>query len=137
MVGKGEGMQAIEQTVEFPVPADRLFDAYLDPQEHAKITGAEVSISREEGAEFRAFDGLIGGRNLVIVPKRMIVQAWRASHWKETDLDSILVLRFEPTQTGGRIRLTHVNVPEHDHQGVTEGWEKYYWTPWRACLRRV
>lgn len=130
-------MQSIEQTVEFPVPADRLFEAYLDPQEHAKITGAQVSVSRETGAGFRAFDGVITGRNLVIVPGRLIVQAWRASHWKETDLDSILVLLFEPTRTGGRIRLTHVNVPDHDHQGVAEGWEKYYWTPWRAHLKRA
>ena len=129
-------MQTIEQIVEFPVPADRLFDAYLDPIEHARITGAEVTLDREIGAEFTAFNGVISGRNLMIVPKRLIVQAWRASHWKETDLDSILVLLFEPTPTGGRITLAHANVPEHDHQGVTEGWEKYYWTPWRASLER-
>lgn len=129
-------MQTIQQTAEFPVPADRLFDAYLDPVEHARITGSEVSMSAQVGAEFKAFDGVITGRNLMIVPKRLIVQAWRASHWKETDLDSILIVLFEPTPTGGRIRLTHVNVPDHDHQGVTEGWEKYYWTPWRASLER-
>lgn len=129
-------MQTIEQTVEFPVPADRLFDAYLTPKEHAQITGSEVTIGREAGAKFTAFNGMITGRILVVVPKRLIVQAWRASHWKETELDSILVLIFEPTPTGGTIRLAHVNVPDHDHQGVTEGWEKYYWAPWRAYLER-
>jgi uncharacterized protein YndB with AHSA1/START domain len=129
-------MRSIEQTVEFPVPADRLFDAYLNPKEHAQITGGEVAIGPEAGAEFKAFNGMISGRILKVVPKRMIVQAWRASHWKETELDSILVLIFEPVSTRGRIRLTHVNVPDHDHQGVTEGWEKYYWTPWRAYLER-
>jgi activator of HSP90 ATPase len=129
-------VQTIEQIVEFPVPTDRLFDAYLDSNEHARITGAEVTLSREVGAGFTAFNGVITGRNLMIVPRRLIVQAWRASQWKETDLDSILVLIFEPTPTGGRIKLAHVNVPEHDHQGVTEGWGKYYWTPWRASLER-
>lgn len=129
-------MQVIEQTVEFPVPADRLFDAYLNPKEHARITGGEVTIGREAGAEFKAFNGMITGRILMVVPKRLIVQAWRASHWKETELDSILVLVFELMPTGGRIRITHVNVPDHDHQGVTEGWEKYYWAPWRAYLER-
>jgi uncharacterized protein YndB with AHSA1/START domain len=129
-------MRSIEQTVEFLVPADRLFDAYLNPKEHAQITGAEVAIGPEAGAEFKAFHGMISGRILKVVPKRMIVQAWRASHWKETELDSILVLVFEPGSTGGRISLAHVNVPDHDHQGVTEGWEKYYWTPWRAYLER-
>jgi activator of HSP90 ATPase len=134
--GEGEmRTPAIAQQVEFSVSPDQLFDAYLDPVEHARITGSPVSICGEVGAEFVAFNGMIRGRNLLIAPKRMIVQSWRAAIWKETDLDSILVLVFEPTKTGGRVVLTHVNVPEHDHRGVTEGWEKYYWTPWRACLR--
>ena len=127
-------MQTIEQTVEFPAAPDRLFEAYLNPKEHARISGGEVTIGREAGGEFKAFNGMISGRILTVVPKRLIVQAWRASHWKETDLDSILVLVFEPAPTGGRIKLAHVNVPDHDHQGVTEGWEKYYWAPWRAYL---
>jgi hypothetical protein len=29
-----------------------------------------------------------------------------------------------------------VNVPAHDHQGVTEGWKKYYWNPWRVYLAK-
>jgi len=129
-------MQTIEQTVEFPVSSDRLFEAYLNPKEHAQITGGEVTIGREAGAEFKAFNGMISGRILMVVPKRLIVQAWRASQWKETELDSILVLTFEPAPAGGRIRLAHTNVPDHDHQGVTEGWEKYYWTPGRAYLEQ-
>ncbi len=130
-------MQTIEQTVEFPIPSDQLFDAYLDPVKHARITGSDVKIGKEVGAAFTAFDGAITGRNLMIVPKRLIVQAWRATHWKETDLDSILVLVFESGRIGGRIRLAHINVPDHDHQGVTEGWENYYWTPWRAHLAQA
>jgi activator of HSP90 ATPase len=126
--------RAIEQVVELPASSDCLFDAYLDPLEHGRITGSLVAISSAIGSEFSAFNGLIRGRNLLIVPKRMIVQSWRAASWTETDLDSVVVLVFDPTVTGGRITLTHSNVPEHDHQGVTDGWEKYYWTPWRAYL---
>jgi cytochrome c peroxidase len=43
----------------------------------------------------------------------------------------VRVLLFEPAPTGGRIRLTRVDVPDHDHQGVEQG---YYWTPRRASL---
>jgi hypothetical protein len=25
-------------------------------------------------------------------------------------------------------------VPEHDYEDVREGWEKYYWAPWRRYL---
>ena len=67
----------------------------------------------------------------------MIVQTWRAEGWKKTDPDSILVIRFSKTKTGGRVDLVHVNVPEYDHQGVTDGWRHYYWEPWRVHLEAV
>jgi activator of HSP90 ATPase len=66
----------------------------------------------------------------------MIVQAWRASHWKDSDLDSILVLTFSRAAGGGKVDLVHVGVPQHDHKGVTQGWPKYYWKPWKAYLKK-
>ena len=128
--------KAIQQTVTLKASAAELFDTYLDAKKHAAVIGSKVSISVKEGKPFRAFDGMLQGRNLVIVPKRLIVQAWRSSGWNKQDLDSILTLRFSDTPNGGRIELVHVNVPAHDLTGVTEGWKKYYWVPWRQCLKQ-
>ncbi len=77
---------------------------------------------------------MLRGKNLVILPQGMIVQAWRAAHWKKTDPDSILVLWFSKAPGGGRIDLVHAGVPPYDHRGVREGWPKYYWRPWKAYL---
>jgi uncharacterized protein YndB with AHSA1/START domain len=126
----------IQQTVILPGPAERLFDMYLDPEIHGDITGAPASISMETGSEFRAFKDMIFGKILHAVPKRLIVQAWRAAHWKPEDLDSTLILTFWPEGGNGRIELVHVNVPDHDYNGVNEGWEKYYWKPWRDYLSK-
>ncbi len=41
-----------------------------------------------------------------------------------------------PEGKAGRIELVHVNVADHDLEGVNEGWEKYYWKPWREYLLR-
>jgi hypothetical protein len=30
----------------------------------------------------------------------------------------------------------HVNVADHDFAGVSEGWEIYYWQPWREYLKK-
>ncbi len=125
----------IQQTVTLKASAAQLFDTYLDAKKHAAVIGSKVAISAREGGTFRAFDGMLQGRNLVIVPKRLIVQAWRSSGWKADDLDSILALKFSDTPSGGRIELVHVNVPDHDLAGVTEGWKKYYWVPWRKYLK--
>jgi len=77
---------------------------------------------------------MIGGRNLALVPNRMIVQSWRSRAFKPSDPDSILIVRFEKASPGARLYLTHVGVPPQDHKGVTQGWPKYYWKPWRKYL---
>jgi activator of HSP90 ATPase len=124
--------KAIQQSVEFKVSPERLYETYLDSRKHTAATGAKAKLGRRVGAAFTAFDGALKGKNLLLVPNKTIVQAWRADHWKDSDGDSILVLTFSKTAKGGRVDLVHANVPEHDHCGVTEGWRTYYWHPWRA-----
>jgi len=128
--------RTIQQAAVFPASPDRLFDMYLDPAAHAAFTGSPVTISSKAGAEFQAFDGMISGTILQIVPKRLIVQSWRASSWKREEMDSTLILTFWADEAGGRIELVHVNVADHDFAGVSQGWEKYYWSPWREYLQR-
>jgi uncharacterized protein YndB with AHSA1/START domain len=120
--------------IQLPASPERLFDMYLDPAEHAAFTGAPVTISDQPGAPFRAFGDVLRGTILQVVPKRLIVQSWRSPHWGPDDIDSTLILSFWPEKDGGRIELVQVNVVDNDFAGVSHGWEKYYWTPWRAYL---
>jgi activator of HSP90 ATPase len=115
-------------------PSD-VFDMYLDARQHAEITGAPAKIAATTGAEFAAFDGALTGKILQVVKGRLIVQSWRASGWKTGDIDSTLILTLLPKGRGGTlIRLVQVNVPDHDFAGVSQGWELYYWAPWRKYL---
>jgi activator of HSP90 ATPase len=126
--------KTIQQSVRLPASPDDLFDSWLDPARHAAITGQPVTISAKPGGEFRAFDGQLSGRIVAVIPKRLIVQTWRSQKWTKQDPDSILVLTFSGDRGYGQIDLVHVNVADHDFQGVTEGWEKFYWGPWRRFL---
>ena len=126
----------IQLAASLPASPDRLFDMYLDPVEHAAFTGAPVTISDRPGAPFSAFDNVLTGTILQVVPKRLIVQSWRSPNWSSTAVDSTLILTFSPEKDGGRIELVHVNVVDEDFAGVSQGWEKYYWSPWRAYLTR-
>lgn len=121
--------------VSLPATADRLFDMYLDSKTHAAFTGSPVTIEPRRGAPFRAFDGMLTGTVLHAEPKRLIVQTWRSANWPATAMDSVLTLSFWP-QDGdtARIELVHVNVPDDDFAGVSQGWADYYWNPWRAYL---
>jgi activator of HSP90 ATPase len=129
-------MNVIQQSVTLNASPEELFRTFLDSKRHSAMTGARARMSRRVGANFTAFDGELKGQNLLIVPNRMIVQAWRARQWKAADPDSILILRFTKAADGGRIELIHVNVPAYDRKGVRHGWPKYYWKPWKAYLSR-
>jgi len=83
---------------------------YLDSKKHSKSTGMSAQISRKAGGRFRAFKGMLEGKNLLIVPGRQIVQLWRATHWKKEDW-SILILTFSRVAAGAQIDLVHVGVP--------------------------
>ncbi len=117
-----------------PAPAERLYEMYLDAEAHAAFTGAQVEIAPQAGAPFRAFGGMLTGTILHVEPKRLIVQTWRSANWAPEAIDSVLVLTFHSEGDSGRIELVHVNVAPDDFAGVSHGWEKYYWTPWRAYL---
>jgi len=127
----------IRQSIVLKAAPDELFDTFLDARRHSAMTGAPAKISRRAGAAFTAFGGQLRGRNLLVVPNRMIVQAWRSRHWKTSDPDSILILCFGRSPGGCRIDLVHVNVPAHDRKGVSQGWPKYYWKPWKKHLARA
>ena len=126
----------LRQSVTLAATAEELFDTYLDPKKHAAVTGSAVTISDKPGSKFSAFFGAITGMTLAVVPKRLIVQAWRSTNFGLNDPDSMLILEFMPQGKKGKIELVQIDVPKVDFEGVTKGWELYYWTPWRRYLKR-
>jgi activator of HSP90 ATPase len=130
--------RTIQLAATLPASPERLYDMYLDPELHSAFTGAPVTISSQPGSAFSAFEGALSGSMLDAHPKQQIVQSWRSTNFSAADPDSVLVLRFGRSGEGGsdegRIELVHVGVPDSDYAGVSQGWEKYYWTPWRSYL---
>ena len=125
----------IEQSVSFNATPAKLYELFMDSAKHTAATGMPAKVSRKVGGKWSAFSGMILGKNLVLIPNRMIVQSWRSAEWKKTDPDSVLVVSFERSAAGGgQVHLVHVGVPEYDHQGVTQGWVKFYWEPWKTYL---
>src|SRR5438046_9482793 len=101
----------IKQTVVLPAPADALFEMYLDPAEHKTITGAEVTIGREIGCEFRAFDGMLTRVILAVIKRRLIAQSWRSALFKPAVLDSTLILTFTPQGHDVQITIVFLYLP--------------------------
>jgi activator of HSP90 ATPase len=125
----------IEQRVTFSASEKTLFEMYLDSRKHSAATGAKAKISRKVGGSWSAHGGQIGGKNLMILPGRLIVQEWRSAQWRKEDV-SVLILKFSNHPGGARVDLVHAGVPEYDYKGVQNGWVKYYWKPWKKYLRK-
>lgn len=125
-------MKTIVQTVTFPATPAELFELYLDSRKHSESTGGQAEMGRAEGDPFTAWDGYIEGRNLRIVRDSLIVQSWRASEFRASDPDSILVLRFEKAGKGAKVTMVHTNVPDARARELTTGWHDFYWKPWKA-----
>ena len=126
----------VKQSVLLPATPKELYATYLNPRRHGAFTGGKVVISARPGSNFRAFGGALKGRVLQTIPGRLIVQSWRSSSFRKSDPDSTLIIRFTPEGKKGRVDLVHVNVPDHDYNGVNKGWKSYYWKPWRKYLAR-
>lgn len=124
----------ITDSVVLPAPAEKLFEMYLDAGQHAAITGHPVTVSKDSGAPFEAFDGTLTGTILQVVRPQLIVQSWRSAHFHDDDVDSTLVLMFSSEGEQGRIDLVHLDVPLHDYQQVIDGWKTHYWEPWQKFL---
>ena len=71
--------KAIQQSVKFKASPAELFEMYLDSKKHSAGTGGLAKISRKVGGKFKAWGNQLSGRNLLIIPNTMIVQAWRKS----------------------------------------------------------
>jgi activator of HSP90 ATPase len=127
----------VKQSVTMPASAKELFDMYLSARAHAAITGQPVTIGRKPGAKFSAFGGALSGTMIATVPNRLIVQRWRSTMFAPADPDSTLILSFTPLSAKAtRIDLVHVDVSDIDVEGVTKGWPKYYWKPWKKALAK-
>ena len=126
--------KVIEQQILFKgSTAEQLFDIFVNPKKHSEIHhGAEAIISSTEGEGFSLINGNLTGKNLQIIPNRMIVQSWRGSVWEESDLDSILGMIFTNTPKGGKIHMIHAFTPVQFNQL----WKEVYWDPIRAFLKR-
>jgi activator of HSP90 ATPase len=124
--------KAIEQTVTFDnTTADELFSIFTDSETHGEITGADVTISARQGAKFSCFNGNVTGKNLLIIPGKMIVQSWRGNVWGKNDPDSILMLVFSAVKGGAQIYLVHANTPDQ----FDERWNEFYWKPMKQYLK--
>ena len=114
------------------VTPKRIYEAWLDSQEHTNMTGGEAEVSAEVGASFTAWDGYINGVNLELEPYVRIVQSWRSTQFPGDAPDSRLEIelgRERDQLKGTTVTIKHSEVPDGQGASYKKGWSSSYLEP--------
>lgn len=111
-----------------PATPEIVYSAWLDSDEHARMTGDSAHVSAVAGEPFEAWGGYIQGRNLELEPGKRILQSWRTSEFEDSEPDSLLEVLFAPEGNGTRVTIRHSNLPLNGTQ-YQQGWIDSYFTP--------
>lgn len=118
----------LHQEIDIKANRQRIYDALLDSKQFTAFSGAPAEISREPGGTFSMFGGLIVGRNVEMVPKERIVQAWRPAAW-EPGIYSLVKFELKEEGSQTKIVLDHTGFPEGNFRHLDYGWHAHYWEP--------
>jgi activator of HSP90 ATPase len=132
--------EAIHQEVIFKAKAERIYAALTDASQFQKVellSAAAASmdvnshpavISPEPGGAFSLFSNYIVGRQVELVPKQRIVQAWRVESWAAGVYS---LVRFDFAEQGATTKLVfdHFGFPPGTADHLAAGWYANYWEP--------
>jgi uncharacterized protein YndB with AHSA1/START domain len=124
--------ESLEISINLPVPAQRVYEAWLDSAAHTAFTGAKAQIDPQIGGSFTAWEGYISGKTLELQPFSRILQSWRTTEFPENAADSLLEVKFAETAEGCLVTLNHSRIPEGQAAGYEQGWYDYYFDPMQA-----
>ena len=123
----------IHMEVDFNASPERIYEALLDSRQFSKFaaqskmfSAKSATIDSTEGGAFSLFDGRIVGRNVQLIPNKLIVQAWRVANWPE-GVYSIAKFEFKPHGSGTHLVFDHTGFPEEMHDHLLAGWQTNYW----------
>ena len=121
-------MEQFELKETFTVKPSVIYNAWLDSDEHAEMTGGDASITSQEGTSYTAWDGYITGSNISLIPNQKIVQTWRTVEFMPDDEDSKLTIVLQEIEEGCELTLIHENIPTGQTQ-YEQGWVDNYFIP--------
>ncbi len=130
-------LEAIRVSSPLPLPAARIYAAWLDAHEHSRMTGSPATVDATVGGRHTAWDGYIEGEILELEPGVRIVQTWRSREFPEGHAPSLLEIRLRDTPGGCEILISHGDIPEGQSGRYEAGWHEHYFIPMTKYFRAL
>jgi activator of HSP90 ATPase len=138
--------ESIHLEPEFAASRARVYAALTDAKQFDQVVQLSgvmksiaskmpTSLSAVEGSAFALFGGYITGRQILLQPDELIVQAWRSASWGP-GLYSIARFQVVDAPGGSKILFDHGGFPKGEASSLSAGWQANYWTPLRKLLAR-
>jgi activator of HSP90 ATPase len=118
----------ISKQVRLPASPHQVYEALLDSDRHAALTGAPAQINGRLGGDFSALDGYLTGLVSELLEDRHIVIACRPREdaWPPHHL-STATFMFKPDGGGCLLVFYQQEVPAAMHDLMASVWEQHYW----------
>jgi activator of Hsp90 ATPase protein 1 len=123
----------LRQALTFRAKPNEVYDALVDPTQHARFTGAAAKISGKVGSAFALYDRSLTGFVLAAERGRRLVLAWRSEDWPKGHY-SIAQFLLEKSRGGTRLTFEQFGIPVSDFADIRDGWKQFYWEPLRLYL---
>ena len=123
----------IKHVVTFKTSPHALYGMLMDSKKHAQFTGEKAKMSRRVGAKFSAYGGWISGKNLKLIPNRLIVQEWRGASWPKGHFSKVS-FRFAKAKSGTKLTFVHTGIPAKEAAHINGGWKSQYWDKMKVAL---
>lgn len=125
----------IKQVVTFAATPHEIYSMLMDSKKHATFTGETARIGKRVGSTIAAYGGWIEGKNLKLIPDRLIVQSWRGADWPKGHWSKVMFL-LTKTKTGTKLTFGHTGVPGGKFKGIYDGWKSQYWAKMKKQLSK-
>ncbi len=124
-------MKAIRQTYHIKASIEEVWRALVDPKYIEGWGGGPAKMSDKVGSQFSLWGGDIHGKNIEVVPGKLLVQEWFGGKW---DSPSIATFNLSSKNDETTIDFVHEDVPESDYEDIEQGWKDYYLGPLKDYL---
>lgn len=119
-----------------PAKPSEIYEAWLNSEGHAAMTGSAAQVDGKVGGKFTAWDGYIFGTTLDLTPGQRIVQAWQTSEFSDDAPDSRMEILLEEVEAGTRLTFIHNNMPKDQVESYRQGWNDFYYKPMKEFFSK-
>jgi activator of HSP90 ATPase len=131
---ENEHRTSLHEEIEIKAPPQRIYEALLSSKTFTAFTGVPATIDPKMGGAFSMFGGQIVGRNVELVSFKLIVQAWRPTHWSAGVYSIAKFVLEDKAPSVTMVVLDHTGFPEGEFDHLEWGWHNHYWEPLKKYL---